>query len=266
MSFQVVKIAPLNLIGVSMKYKIPVILGCSLLVACSVKQVEPNPLALRKPDFVVAFEPASAAFNNVTPIRQALHSAPVVVLIVNANQDTADLAEDRISSLTRVLEHKEVYVSYLYSDRPADAQMVEVFGVKDASAVEAVLASVNKVSIAAQAGRVFAEQSVRRLNQEVRRKTFAFDGRFDETATQQLIQIINTFGWSVKAAPVFKTSGKVLAAKSIEMDLIVVDEKFATQIEVAAIVDSWLRTYGINNQGYGVAFDKVSRNVVVSSI
>lgn len=245
-----------------MRVKCLILAGCLVISACSSTSPNIEPQNWRKPDFVVAFEPSSSAFNNAAFLRTAL-AAPVVVLIVNTNKDTLDLAEERVTSLSRQLEHKQVYASYLYTDRPADANYVEVFSAHDSAAVNEILAAANKYSLAAQAGRMFAEYDVRQLGFEVKRKTFAWEGRFDVNATQQLISLINQFGWSVMSVPVFKKEGTDLPSKSIEMDLIVVDESFATQVELKALVDTWLNVYGLYGDGYGLAFDRVARKVVI---
>lgn len=230
--------------------------GCSSYQSA---EVEP-PSVNRIPDVIVGFSAGSAAFNNVANVEKQL-SGPGIVLVANANGDSFVLAEQRLHEITKnLLGQKEIYVSYRYSDRVADKDLVEVFGFQSSDEVPSILKQVNTLSLDSALGMRFSERQTRDLEYEVKRTTIVVPKA--DSPEIQLRQLLSYLGWELNGSIVLPD---VIDNATVphEMDVVLVDGSFVTGIELRSVIAAWLDIYGAADVGFSVAIDNVSKKVVL---
>lgn len=213
----------------------------------------------RVPNAIVGFTAGSAAFNNVAVVEKKLIGSGVV-LVANANSSTFALAEQRLGQVASQLVHKkEVYVSYRYSDRKADQNLVEFFSFDSADEVPGILKEVNTYSLDSALGLQFSEKQTRSLEYQVKRSTIYVPKAL--TLEGQLASLVSQLGWELNGSVKFAglSDGGSVAH---EMDVVLVDGELATGNELRSVIAAWLNVYGATG-GYSVALDDVSKKVVV---
>lgn len=250
-----------------MKSKKLTLLMSLALAGCVATNPESSTIlkAERKPNLVIEFGPGSASFNNAQSLTPVLQSKAVLFLI-NGNKSNKKLSDDRLSALLKFTPSGggAVYSSFVYTDRLSDENMVEVFALDNASQIQGVLAAANQYSLASKNSLAFVENEVRQYEVDVGLQTYLIPGGAGQTATDQLLIMLQRFGWGAKSVPVFVDGkGKPVGSKNIEMDIVLLDEAAATQVEMQSILETWLSVYGFYEAGYNIAFDRVSKKVVI---
>lgn len=230
--------------------------GCANLVS-----VKDRPI----PDLVYAFTPESPTYNNRVPLLHAVDQAKRVLVVGVSDKKRAALSGDRIFSVAdSIPQSTNVFTAFRYSHMPNDLEYVEVYKIPDEMPVGELLYSIKSKSVGEINHKVYEESQFRRFTGEVDQREFVLSGFV--TLPEQLAGLVNEFGWRLGDGGAFMdvTNQFVVLAKDVQMSVVSVDKRVATEEELSSVVNYWQSLYPELAGLYVFEFDKRKKTVFYS--